>query len=149
MTRRTFVSVTKIRAPRAIVWSVMTDHQRYVKWTSARRVRMERTGSPDPNGVGAVRAFETGPFTVREEVLALDPTRMEYRLVSGLPVRDYRSEMRLDEDGEVTVLTWSSAFEPRIPLTGGALTRLMRGAVDRFAAGIKADAEAAARAEAA
>jgi hypothetical protein len=50
--------------------------------------------------------------------------------------------MRLEEDGEVTVLSWSSSFEARIPFTGGVLTRVMRGAVDRFAEGIKTDAEA-------
>jgi hypothetical protein len=144
MTSRSFVSVTKIVAPRDVVWSVMTDHARYVNWTSASRVTMERTGAPEPDGVGAVRVFHTGPVRVREEVLEFEPLdRMVYRVVSGMPVRDYRSEMRLDDDGDVTVLTWSSSFEPRIPLTGGVLTRVMRGAVDRFAAGIKSDAEAA------
>jgi hypothetical protein len=109
---------------------------------------MERTGTPHPNGVGAVRVFDSGPMKVREEVVEFDPpTRMVYRLASGLPVRDYRSEMKLDEEDGVTVLTWSSTFTPRIPLTGGAFTRLMRSAVDRFAAGIKADAEAAGQPE--
>jgi hypothetical protein len=120
----------------------MTDHVRYANWTSARGVAMERVGAPDPNGVGAIRVFDSGPVKVREEVLEFEaPTRMVYRLASGLPVRDYRSEMQLETDGDVTVLTWSSTFEPRIPLTGPLFTRIMRGAVDRFAAGIKADAE--------
>jgi uncharacterized protein YndB with AHSA1/START domain len=134
--------VTKIRAPREVVWSVMTDHVRYARWGRAKVVTMDRVGSPDPNGVGAVRAFHAGPSKVREEVVESEPpNRMVYRLVSGLPVRDYRSEMLLEADGEVTVLDWSSTFSPRIPFTGALLTRMMSTAVDGFAAGIKAEAE--------
>jgi uncharacterized protein YndB with AHSA1/START domain len=142
----TFASVTKILAPREVVWDVMTDHVRYARWSSAKRVVMECTGSPDPAGVGAIRVFETGPMKVREEVVEFDPpSRMVYRLASGLPVRDYRSEMVLEGGDSVTVLTWSSRFDPKVPLTGGLLTRIMRSAVDRFAAGIKTDAEAQAK----
>jgi hypothetical protein len=109
---------------------------------------MEQVGSPDPNGVGALRAFHAGPTEVRERVVEFEPpTCMVYRLESGLPVKDYRSEMHLDEDDGVTVLSWTSTFSPRIPLTGRMFTRLMRNAVDRFATGIKEDAEAASRTE--
>jgi uncharacterized protein YndB with AHSA1/START domain len=137
---RTFASVTKFVAPREVVWQVMTDHVRYARWSSASAVTMERTGDGDADGVGAIRVFHTGPVKVREEVVEFEPpVRMVYRLASGLPVRDYRSEMVLDEDDGVTVLTWTSSFSPRIPLTGGLFTRLMRSAVDRFAAGIERD----------
>lgn len=141
-----FSSVTKILAPREVVWQVMTDHVRYARWGSAKTVTMERVGEPDPNGVGAVRVFHTGPSKVREEVVEFEPpVRMVYRLASGLPVRDYRSEMVLDEERSgsdvVTVLTWSSSFTPRLPLTGGLLRRVMASAVDRFAEGIKRDSE--------
>jgi uncharacterized protein YndB with AHSA1/START domain len=138
----TFRSVTKIRAPQQVVWDVMTDHVLYEQWTSARRVELERRGDVHPHGAGAVRVFHTGPLKVREEVLEFEPpARMVYRLASGLPVRDYRSEMQLERDGDLTVLTWSSSFAPRIPLTGRHFAKLMRGAVDRFAEGIKAEAE--------
>ncbi|HEX7095306.1 MAG TPA: SRPBCC family protein [Acidimicrobiales bacterium] len=140
--KRTFSSVTKIVAPREVVWRVMTDHVRYARWGRAKTVTMERTGSPDPNGVGAIRVFHAGPSRVREEVVVYEPpVRMAYRLVSGLPVRDYRSEMVLEVDRDVTVLSWSSSFEPRIPFTGGMFTRLMARAVDGFAAGIKRESE--------
>jgi uncharacterized protein YndB with AHSA1/START domain len=143
--KRTFSSVTKIRAPREVVWQVMSDHARYVEWTSARAVTIERQGVPAPNGTGAIRVFHAGPSRVREEVVEWEPpSRLVYRVVSGLPVRGYRSEMLLDQDGDVSVLTWSSEFVPRVPCTGTFFTRLMSRAVDRFAAGIKAAAEEAA-----
>ena len=137
-----FSSITKVLAPRAVVWAVMSDHVLYARWTPARGVTMERLGAPDPNGVGAIRVFDSGPVKVKEEVVAFDPpTRLVYRLASGLPVRDYRSVMTLEDDGDVTVLSWSSTFTARIPLTGGLFRRIMSRAVDRFAAGIKAEAE--------
>jgi uncharacterized protein YndB with AHSA1/START domain len=140
---RSFSSVTKIRAPREVVWSVMTDHVRYAGWGRAKTVAMDAVGSPDPNGAGAIRVFHAGPSKVREEVVEFDPPeRMVYRLVSGVPARDYRSEMRLEVDGDITVLTWTSTFSERIPLTGKLLTRMMSTAVDGFAEGIKSDSEA-------
>jgi uncharacterized protein YndB with AHSA1/START domain len=137
-----FSSVTTIRAPRETVWAVMSDHLRYADWSSAREVTIERPGVPAPNGLGAVRVFHAGPSKVREEVTEWEPpSRLVYRVVSGLPVRGYRSEMHLDPDGDGTVLTWSSEFAPRLPLTGRFFTRLMARAVDRFAAGIRDAAE--------
>lgn len=140
---RTFSSVTKIRAPRDVVWRVMTDHVRYARWGRAGRVSMERVGDPDPDGVGAIRVFHAGRSKVREEVVESEPpSRMVYVLASGLPVRDYRSEMQLSQDGDITVLEWSSSFHARIPLTGVLFTRVMARAVDGFADGIRREAEA-------
>ena len=65
---QTFSSSTPISAPPEIVWEVMTDHQLYSRWSPSSRVDLEVEGSPDRNGVGAVRAFRTGPVSTREEV---------------------------------------------------------------------------------
>jgi hypothetical protein len=62
---------------------------------------------------------------------------MAYRLVSGVPVRDYRSEMVLDRDGEHTVLRWSSTFRSVVPGTGWLFEKLMARAVDGFRQGIR------------
>jgi len=135
---RSFASETRIRAPRDRVFAVMTDHARYAAWGPSRRVDVDPEGDPAPNGLGAVRNFRSGPLTTREEVVGWEPpVRMAYQVVSGVPVRDYRSEMVLDEDGDHTVLRWSSTFRPLIPGTGWLLERLMTWAVDGFRAGIR------------
>jgi hypothetical protein len=106
---------------------------------------MDRVGSPHPDGVGAVRCFHAGPTKVREEVLEFDPPRrMVYRVASGLPVVDYRSEMVLDPEdgGAASLLRWSSSFRPRVPGTGALLRAVMVRAVAGFAVGIAAAAEA-------
>lgn len=142
---QTFSSSTPISAPPEIVWEVMTDHQLYSRWSPSSRVDLEVEGSPDRNGVGAVRAFRTGPVSTREEVTAFDPPhRMAYRALGmPLPVRNYRSEMVLvgSEDGASCDLHWDSWFEVVIPLTGGILRQLMASAVAKFAAGIAEEAQ--------
>ena len=142
---QTFSSSTPISAPPEIVWEVMTDHQLYSRWSPSSRVDLEVEGSPYRNGVGAVRAFRTGPVSTREEVTAFDPPhRMAYRLLSApLPIRNYRSEMVLvgSEDGASCALHWDSWFEIVIPLTGGILRQLMASAVAKFAAGIAEEAQ--------
>ena len=142
---QTFSSSTPISAPPEVVWEVMTDHQLYSRWSPSSRVDIEVEGSPDRNGVGAVRAFRTGPVSTREEVTAFDPPhRMAYRALGmPLPVRNYRSEMVLvgSEDGKSCDLHWDSWFEVVIPLTGGILRQLMASAVAKFAAGIAEEAQ--------
>lgn len=142
---QTFSSSTPISAPPEIVWEVMTDHQLYSRWSPSSRVDLEVEGSPEPNGVGAVRAFRTGPVSTREEVTAFDPPhRMAYRALGmPLPVRNYRSEMVLvgSGDGSSCELHWDSWFEIVIPLTGGILRQFMASAVAKFAAGIAEEAQ--------
>lgn len=145
MVNTTFASVTRIDAPVAAVWEVMTDHVRYARWGSAKTVIIERPGTPAPNGLGAIRCFQAGPMKVREEVIAWEPpTRMTYRLNSKQMTKTYTSKMVLRDEGGVTVLEWSSTFEPRVPGTSAVVRRIYERAVARFAAGIKADAELAA-----
>ena len=139
-----FASSTRIQAPIEAVWAVMTDHVRYARWGSAKRVTIERLGVPGPNGLGAIRCFHAGPMKVREEVIAWDePTRMTYRLNSKQLTRHYESDMVLHDDNGVTVLEWSSTFVPRLPGTSRMVRRVSERAVARVAAGIKAEAEAA------
>ena len=144
MVSTTFASVTRIAAPIEAVWAVMTDHARYARWGSAKQVTIERAGVPAPNGLGAIRCFHAGPMKVREEVIAWDePTRMTYRLNSKQLTRRYESDMVLHDDNGVTVLEWSSTFVPRLPGTSRVVRRVYERAVAGFAAGIKAEAEAA------
>lgn len=154
-----FSSETRVAAPIDVVWSVMTDHVRYARWGTAKKVTLVEIGRPERDGVGAVRKFHAGPLSTYERVVEFEPphagrARMVYVLDRGLPVRNYRAEMLLSEvpadaaaaAGDVDtrptcVLRWSSTFEPVIPATGGLLRRVMASAVGRFAVGIRDDAE--------
>ena len=79
------------------------------------RTYLLREGDPPPDGVGALRRFAFGPGGSQEEVVAWDPPRhLGYVAVRGLPVRHYRADVHLDDDGTGTVVTWRcSARTPR------------------------------------
>ena len=100
------------------------------------RTYLLREGDPAPDGVGALRRFGLGPGGSQEEVVAWDPPRhLGYVARRGLPVRSYRADVYLADDGTGTVVTWRCSVEPLIPGTGAALRfvlqRMVRGFADR------------------
>lgn len=149
MVSTTFASSTPIDAPVEVVWSVMTDHVRWARWGTARRVTIERPGVPAPNGLGAIRCFHAAGAGVREEVTEWDPpTHMAYRLNTRTLTSRYRSDMTLVARPEGrTSLEWSSTFEPRVPGTAWLVRRIFARAVRGFAAGIARESAAAVRSQ--
>jgi Polyketide cyclase / dehydrase and lipid transport len=87
-----------ISAPLGTVFEVLSDHRRYTDFLPVRSARLEREGVPAPNGVGAVRALRLIGPPIREEVTVYEPPRrFAYKLLSGLPMRDYHAEVVLAE----------------------------------------------------
>ena len=141
---QTLSSSTPIAAPQQVAWEVMTDHELYARWVPRSQVELEVAGSPEPNGVGAVRVFRIGPVGTYEEITAFEPPhRMTYRVLKiPLPVRNMRSELVLvpSEDARSCDLHWDSWFEPVIPFTGGVLRQVLASSVAKMAAGIAEEA---------
>ncbi len=144
----------EIAAPQKKVWEIMTDHERYVKWSPAKNVTYAREGSPEKNGLGAIRVFHTmlpDKMNPREEVIGWDPPRsMTYRILNQAPMKNYESTMSLafDETSSTTRLTWKSRWEDGLPkwigwAAAGLMTKITKRALKKFAKGIKKDAEAA------
>lgn len=107
-----------VAASPARVWGVVSDHTGMPRWTPFHRAVLERPGQPHPNGVGAVRSLHLiGPST-REEVLDFEPPhRLRYRLLSGLPFRDYIGELTIEPEGTGSRLSTDLRFRARIPGT--------------------------------
>ena len=116
-----------------VVWAVYTDHARWSEWAGVGSSRLVNEGTPDPNGVGAVRGFPGGTL---EEVLSFDPPkRMTYTLTGGLfPIKNHLGEATLEADGSGTFLRWNCEFDPKIPGTGSLfrwmIQRTFTGALD-------------------
>lgn len=115
-------------------WTVLADHVGMASWGPGLKVTLDKVGSDDPNGVGAVRRISTPlPMPpIVEEVTAFDPDRyLAYRAVSGVPLRGYRAEVELaDHDGK-TFITYTVHADSRLPL-------LERAAVKALATGLLA-----------
>lgn len=108
------VSVRTNAAP-AAVWKVLADVDTWKVWGRWKTAELERPGTPDPAGVGAIRRFKVGGRVTREEVVGFEPpARFAYELRSGLPLRHYHAEVTLVPDDGGTRLEWHSRFDPSL-----------------------------------
>jgi hypothetical protein len=106
-----FQVVHHAEAPVEVVWDVVADAPRWSEWGRFKTARLEHEGSPDPNGVGALRVFGNPPVLSREAVIVFDaPHHLAYELRSGLPIEGYRADVRLEPEGSGTRITWTSSF---------------------------------------
>jgi uncharacterized protein YndB with AHSA1/START domain len=117
------------------VFEMLADGAGWSRWAGPTIVRSwwEREGTPAPGGVGAIRALGLGRVGSREEIVAYaPPTHMAYTILSGLPVRDYRADVRLTPDGTGTRIEWSGTYTPKVPGTGGALRLFLLATIGSF-----------------
>jgi hypothetical protein len=134
------VSATSSASPEVIfehlaqaeTWSVWGPFPKAVR--SARA----RAGDEDPNGVGAIRKI--GP--AREEVVTYEPpTRYSYTMVTGFPMRDYRSDVTLEPRDGGTAIRWQGRFEPKIPGTGPLTRMILTALLGKLASGVARHSE--------
>ncbi len=106
------------------VWAVYVDHARWSEWSGIRGSRLIVRGSPDPNGVGAIRGFVG---RTREEIMSFDPPkRMTYRLIGGLlPIHNHLGEVTFEAEGGGTLVRWRCHFDSRVPGLGGPFQRMI------------------------
>lgn len=120
----------EVRAPAERTFALLTDHESMWRWSPGiKRVELATEGSPDRNGMGAVRVIHTGALTLREEVVGwLPPHWYEYRLVGRAPVRDHLGRVEVEARGEDRCkVRWRIEFRPVVPGTG-LIVRLALGA---------------------
>ncbi len=125
----------RLAAPPDALFEILADHAQYDRFDGIRRSKLVTKGSPEPNGLGAVRWIWLGPLRFQEEVTAFEaPSRLDYRItdVKGLPFSHEGGSIRLEPESGGTHALWTSTFEIPIPLVGGVLdgifaTQLARG----------------------
>lgn len=100
-------------------------------WLKLKSVELDPEGTPDPNGVGAVRNIRNGPVKIKEEVTLFEPPhRLGYRMVSGLPVKDYLGMTTLEAQGGGTKITWEVDYVPDMPAGNLLIRWLVKRIVD-------------------
>jgi len=121
----------------ATVWPLLGEAQRWKEWSFLDRSELVTTGSPEPDGVGAVRRFTRFGVGSREEVVVYEPPhRLGYAVLSGFPARHYRSDIELTPDGPGgggTLISWAGTFDEIIPGTGRLMELVLTRMIGSFA----------------
>src|SRR5690242_3534140 len=118
-------------ADQATVYALLRDGATWPTWSPIESFELERPGTDEAEGVGAVRLFRSGRVIGHDEIVELVPDRrLTYAHWSNLPVRNYRGEIELEPVADGTAIRWATQFDPKFPGTG----RLMRRALDGFIA---------------
>lgn len=106
-------------APIEAVFDRLTDHANYKHMSPLRISELVQPGESERNGVGAIRRMGLIGPTQTEQVTVFErPTRFEYRLRSGLPVRDHTGTVELAETDAGTHITYAVRSTPALPIPG-------------------------------
>jgi uncharacterized protein YndB with AHSA1/START domain len=121
-------SQTTVAAPIEVVWDTLTDHVGMMGWgPGGITVTMDRPGTTEANGVGAVRRIAIpgpGPDIVEEVVTYEPPNVMGYKAKAGLPFPGYAGEVRLAPAGAGTHIRYTISSTASFPLVKAPLAVL-------------------------
>jgi hypothetical protein len=112
-----------VAAPIETVWDRLSDHVGMSEWGPV-TVTMDKLGTAEPNGVGAIRRFASpgpGPDIVEEVVTFDAPHVLGYKALSGVPFPGYTGEVRLSEAGAGTRIVWTLSTTASFPLVKAPL----------------------------
>lgn len=142
-----FLITKQINAPVQTVFDVLADHEGYGAFLAGpAKVELERPGTTERNGVGAVRKILGAGPAVREEIYRYDePTHFSYGIISGAPVKDHRGDVVLEERDGGTHMTYRVTFDAALPLRP-VMLGVMRLVVGTLASGVAKTSEARAAA---
>lgn len=132
----------RFAAPTDKVFDAITDHEGMGAWMPGATVTLDRPGSAERNGLGAIRRIRARGLVILEEVVRFErPTAMDYRVLRGGPIRDHLGAIRIEDHGDESGLEWRIRFafpwwsggELGAALLARILGAELRGGLERLA----------------
>lgn len=128
MSQSTVTASATVPSPVSHVWSVLADHEGMSSWGPGLKVALTTEGSPDRNGLGAVRRITApGPMpAIVEEVVAFEPeSTLGYRAKAGVPFKNYSGKVVLSPVAGGTRVDYSISLDERVPVLEKAAAALV------------------------
>jgi hypothetical protein len=141
----TFTVNSNSKASPSAVYALLIRPGTWPSWSPIDSAEIE--GGGDPAGrqqIGDIRVFRIGRVVSRERITALVPDRQFAYEIEGGPFRSYHGVVQLEAASHGTDITWSAAFEPKLPLSGTFWRWYLTRFLQRMANGL---AEASAQTE--
>jgi uncharacterized protein YndB with AHSA1/START domain len=101
------------------VYAYLAEHEHLGPLFGATITRL-RDGDTSRNGAGSVRRLKVGPLPAFEETVtvAVDNTRIGYRISKGSPLRNHRGVMEFRPAGTGCHLDYRIEFDSAVPGLG-------------------------------
>ncbi len=107
------------------VFAVLSDHEQFLRGPDIERSIVSQPGTPERNGLGAVREVFSGPFHFVEEVVRFEPPhRYDYRIRSvtmfgrPFPLEHELGWLELQDTAGLVRVDWFSRFRLALPVVG-------------------------------
>jgi Polyketide cyclase / dehydrase and lipid transport len=107
MKRREVSSTARSSAPPSVLLELLNEGESWAEWGPWTESSLD----------GPIRRLRRAPITMVEEVFP-KPDGQEYRVLSGLPLRDYHAVVTVSPVDDGSQITWASTFFPKWPGTG-------------------------------
>lgn len=122
----TIVVTRNVNAPLEFVWKEI--HTFFDMGLPSVQIDKEMEGDPNNDNKGAIRRVRSGKYVFREELIGYEPYfSYSYRMLSGLPARDYVGTIAVTElDDERTTISWDVNYRFRFPFPGVMVKRSMK-----------------------
>ncbi|MGE0785480.1 MAG: NAD(P)-binding domain-containing protein [Sandaracinaceae bacterium] len=134
----------RVRAPLALVFERLSDHEAMNDWPGLGEVRLLREGTPR-NGLGAVRRVRARGLALDEEVVHWDPPHaFHYSIIKGLPI-DHLGRVMLRTEGDATLIEWRVRMKSKVPFLAALAASQLRAGLPKALAYFKRITEAAAK----
>ncbi len=128
-----------VNAPREKVFAFFADHEKFVTLFGA-KCRRSRDGEGEVNGLGSVRTAGSGFMAFDETIVRFDkPSRIDYQITRGSPLKNHKGEIRFSEIGPMTQVDYQIQFEGKFPFIAWLVARMLRKAWAAQAGKVLAD----------
>jgi uncharacterized protein YndB with AHSA1/START domain len=121
-------TVTTTAAPEK-VFTLLADGSTWPSWSPIDSFELLEPGEGTPEGLGALRQFNTGRHHSVERVVTVQPNEVfSYTLVKGMAIKDYQAVITLTPTDTGTTIHWRSTFQAKFPPAGP----IFRSALGKF-----------------
>jgi uncharacterized protein YndB with AHSA1/START domain len=100
------------------VWALVSDATKYPSWGPWIDGHYKKAGEEGARGVGAVQVLRSAQrymgrhITSVEKILEVEEDRhLAYKVIRGMPVRNYRGEVTLTPAGDGTHIRWIADWD--------------------------------------